>query len=84
MIAIQEDGAFTVRVRMLNHLKQDECAWAESELATGIFAGPTCREFQIPYFHLLVSLNNYAALTVNIICIELTTPMLMSLGAEKS
>jgi hypothetical protein len=31
---VQEDGAFTVRVRMLNHLKQDECAWGQEIAAT--------------------------------------------------
>ncbi len=31
----QEDGAFTVSVRMLNHLKHDEKAWGE-EIATSI------------------------------------------------
>jgi hypothetical protein len=31
----QEDGAFTVSVRMLNHLKQDERAWGE-EIAASI------------------------------------------------
>jgi hypothetical protein len=31
----QEEGAFTVRVRMLNHLKQGERAWGE-EIAPSI------------------------------------------------
>ncbi len=31
---VQEDGAFTVRVRMLNHLKQDEYAWGQEIAAT--------------------------------------------------
>ena len=26
---VEEDGAFTVRVRMLNHLKPEESAWGE-------------------------------------------------------
>lgn len=26
---VQEDGAFVVRVRLLNHLKQEERAWGE-------------------------------------------------------
>jgi hypothetical protein len=34
----QEDGAFTVSVRMLNHLKQDERAWGE-EIAASIEYG---------------------------------------------
>ena len=31
----QEEGAFTVSVRLLNHLKQDERAWGQ-EIATSI------------------------------------------------
>ena len=31
---VQEEGVFTVRVRMLNHLKQDECAWGQETAAT--------------------------------------------------
>ena len=31
----QEEGAFTVSVRLLNHLKQDERAWGE-EIASSI------------------------------------------------
>ena len=31
---IEEDGAFTVRVRMLNHLKLDETAFGEEVAAT--------------------------------------------------
>jgi hypothetical protein len=32
---LQEDGAFTVRVRMLNHLNLQQCAWGE-EIAASI------------------------------------------------
>lgn len=49
---IEEDGAFTVRVRMLNHLKQDECAWGEKTAATFDMAssmiGSLASEFAIP------------------------------------
>jgi hypothetical protein len=31
---VQEDGAFTVRVRMLNHLNQQESAWGQETAAT--------------------------------------------------
>lgn len=31
---VEEDGAFTVRVRMINHLNQKECAWGEEIAAT--------------------------------------------------
>jgi hypothetical protein len=31
---VQEDDAFTVRVRMLNHLNQDQCAWGQEIAAT--------------------------------------------------
>ena len=31
---VQEDGAFTVRVRMLNHLNQQESAWGKEIAAT--------------------------------------------------
>ena len=31
---VQEDGAFTVRVRMLNHLNHQESAWGQEIAAT--------------------------------------------------
>jgi hypothetical protein len=31
---VQEDGAFTVRVRMLNHLNQQEIAWGQEIAST--------------------------------------------------
>ena len=31
---VEEDGAFTVRVRMLNHLKQGQSCWGEEIAAT--------------------------------------------------
>jgi hypothetical protein len=31
---VEENGAFTVRVRMHNHLKQEECVWGEEIAAT--------------------------------------------------
>ena len=30
----EEDGAFTVSIRMLNHLKSDECAWGQEVAPT--------------------------------------------------
>jgi len=31
---VEEDGAFTVRVRMLNHLKKNQSCWGEEIAAT--------------------------------------------------
>ena len=31
---VQEEGAFTVRVRLLNHLKQEESAWGQETATT--------------------------------------------------
>ena len=49
---IEEDGAFTVRVRMLNHLNEDECAWGEKTAATfdraSLMIGSLASEFAIP------------------------------------
>jgi hypothetical protein len=47
----EEDGAFTVSVRLLNHLKQDESAWRQ-EIAGSIdmassMIGSVAREFCI-------------------------------------
>jgi hypothetical protein len=50
---VEEDGAFTVRVRMLNHLqKKNHGAWGEEiaptfELATAMIDG-LARQFSIP------------------------------------
>jgi hypothetical protein len=50
---VEEDGAFTVRVRMLNHLqKKNQAAWGEEtartfELASAMIGG-LAREFSIP------------------------------------
>lgn len=30
----EEDGAFTVNIRMINHLKPEECAWGQEIVAT--------------------------------------------------
>ncbi len=30
----EEEGAFTVSIRMLNHLKNDECAWGQEVAPT--------------------------------------------------
>jgi len=49
---IEEDGAFTVRVRMLNHLKPEENAWGEEIAATfdmaSLLIGSLATEFSIP------------------------------------
>lgn len=49
---VEEDGAFTVRVRMLNHLKHDERAWGEEIAATldmvSAMIGSLAAEFSIP------------------------------------
>jgi hypothetical protein len=48
---VEEDGAFTVRVRMLNDLKKDEDAWGEEIAATfelaSIMIGALANEFSI-------------------------------------
>jgi hypothetical protein len=48
----EEDGAFAVRVRLLNHLNNDECAWGEEIAATFDLAstmiGALASEFSIP------------------------------------
>ena len=49
---IEEDGAFTVRVSMLNHLKQEERAWGEEIAATfdmaSMMIGSLASQFSIP------------------------------------
>ena len=49
---LEEDGAFTVRVRMLNHLNQKHCAWGEEIVATidmaSLMIGSLARQFSIP------------------------------------
>ena len=49
---VEEDGAFTVHVRMLNHLKTEERAFAEEVAATFDMAssmiGSLASEFSIP------------------------------------
>lgn len=49
---IEEDGAFTVRVRMLNHLKNNECCWGEEIAATfdiaSLMVGSLASQFSIP------------------------------------
>jgi hypothetical protein len=49
---VEEDGAFTVRVRMLNHLKPEESAWGEEIAATfdmaSLMVGSLATEFSIP------------------------------------
>jgi hypothetical protein len=49
---VEEDGAFTVRVRMLNHLRHDECCWGEEIAATfdmaSLMVGSLAGQFSIP------------------------------------
>ena len=49
---IEEDDAFTVRVRMLNHLKQDERAYGEEIAATfemaSLMIDSLASQFSIP------------------------------------
>ncbi len=49
---VEEDGAFTVRVRMLNHLDQAQSAWGEEIAATfdmaSIMIGSLADRFAIP------------------------------------
>jgi len=49
---VEEDGAFTVRVRMLNHVDQEQSAWGEEIAATFDMAssmiGSLADEFSIP------------------------------------
>ena len=49
---VEEDGAFTVRVRMINHLKLEERAWGEEVAATFDMAstmiGSIAAQFSIP------------------------------------
>ena len=49
---VEEDGAFTVRVRMLNHLKQEQSCWGEEIAATFETAswmiGSLANQFSIP------------------------------------
>jgi hypothetical protein len=49
---VEEDEAFTVRVRMLNHLKQGESAYGEEIAATfemaSLMVGSLASQFSIP------------------------------------
>ena len=49
---VEEDGAFTVRVRMLNHLRQEESAWGEEIAATfdmaSLMIGSLASRYSIP------------------------------------
>ena len=49
---VEEDGAFTVRVRMLNHLKMEQSYWGEEIAATLEIAssmiGSLANQFSIP------------------------------------
>jgi hypothetical protein len=49
---VEEDEAFTVRVRMINHLKHGECAYGEETAATfemaSLMVGSLAAQFAIP------------------------------------
>jgi hypothetical protein len=49
---IEEDGAFTVRIRMLNHLANNESCWGEEIAATfdmaSLMVGSLASQFLIP------------------------------------
>ena len=49
---VEEDGAFTVRVRMLNHLKLEQSYWGEETAATfetaSSMIGSLANQFSIP------------------------------------
>ena len=49
---VEEDGAFTVRVRMLNHLKREQSYWGEEIAATfesaSLMIGSLAKQFFIP------------------------------------
>ena len=49
---VEEDGAFTVRIRMLNHLKQGQSYWGEEIAATfetaSLMIGSLANQFSIP------------------------------------
>lgn len=48
---VEEDGAFTVRVRMLNHLKTEQSCWGEEIAATfdmaSLMIGSLANQFSI-------------------------------------
>ena len=48
----EEDGGFTVNVRLQNHLKQEEAAWGEEIAASfevaSLMIGSLAKEFSIP------------------------------------
>lgn len=49
---VEEDGAFTVRVRMLNHLNHDRSCWGEEIAPTfdmaSLMIGSLASQFSIP------------------------------------
>jgi hypothetical protein len=49
---VEEDGAFAVRVRMLNHLHQNQSCWGEEIAGTfdeaSLMIGSLARSFSIP------------------------------------
>jgi hypothetical protein len=62
---IQEEGAFIVRVRMVNHLNLNEGAWGKEiassiEMASGMISA-LAQQFSIPQecISIEISMNNY-------------------------
>jgi hypothetical protein len=57
---VEEDGAFTVRVRMLNHLKQEQSYWGEEIAATfetaSSMIGSLANQFCIPQGSITIKL----------------------------
>lgn len=49
---VEEDGAFTVRVRMVNHLNQDQSCWGEEIAPTfdtaSLMIGSLASQYSIP------------------------------------
>ena len=49
---VEEDGAFTVRVRMLNHLRMEQSCWGEEIAPTfdmaSLMIGSLANQFSIP------------------------------------
>ena len=49
---VEEDGAFTISVRIFNHLKQEESAWGQETAATfemaSLMVGSLASQFSIP------------------------------------
>jgi hypothetical protein len=62
---VEEEGSFTVRVRLLNHLNKHEGAWGKDttssiEMASGMFSA-LAMQFSIPQesIPMKICMNNY-------------------------